>query len=274
MSKKINIEGQGIGMKQINKEDYFSLTDMAKQYSERADLSIANWMQNNSTLRYIALWEKMNNPNFNPLVFQGFKELMQENGRFISIKRLRDEAGVIGIISTSGRYGGTFAHRKIAFEFASWLSPEFKYFLVSEFERLKSEEYKRNNLEWSTSRFLSKINYSLQTEAIETTLIPRLEGKEKHLAYASEADLINLVLFGKTAKQWREENPNTKGNIRDEASIKQLIVLSNLETHNSYLIMAGASKEARYIRLHEIALSQLEIFSRDKRLNDEKKFLE
>ena len=274
MSEKLQIEGSEISIKSVNDEDYISLTDMAKKYSERPDLSIANWMQTNNTLRYIALWEQMNNPSFNSLVFQGFKELMQENGRFISIKRLREEAGIIGIISTAGRYGGTFAHRKIAFEFASWLSPEFKYYLVSEFERLKSQEYKQQKLEWSTSRFLSKINYSLQTEAIETRLIPKLKGKEKSLAYATEADLINLALFGQTAKQWRIDNPDIKGNIRDYASITQLIILSNLETHNSYLIMAGASKEARFARLCEIAESQLEIFSRDKRLNNDKKFLE
>lgn len=235
---------------------------------------IQSWIKRGNTLRFIEIWELEHNPDFNPLHLQGIKIKLAQEANYVSASQLIDRANVVGIQSRRGRYGGTFAHRDIAFEFASWLSPDFKYYLIKEFQRLKSEESQRNKLEWSTSRFLSKINYTLQTEAIETRLIPKLEGKEKGLAYASEADLINLALFGLTAKQWRAENPDAKGNIRDGASIRELIVLSNLETHNSYLIMAGASKEARYLRLCEIAKSQLEIFSRDKRLNDDKKFLE
>ena len=275
MTEKLNIDGHPVSIKEINQEDYLSLTDMARKFNpDRPSTSIEGWMKNNSTIRFLALWEQLHNPGFNSLQMEGIKNIVAENGRYISAKQFIELTNAIGIQARAGRYGGTFAHADIAFEFASWLSPEFKLYLIKEFKRLKSEESQRNKLEWSTSRFLSKINYTLQTDAIETNLIPRLEGREKSLAYATEADLINLALFGQTAKQWRIDNPEIKGNIRDHASITQLIVLSNLETHNSYLIKAGASKEARFARLCEIAESQLEIFSKDKRLNDDKKFLE
>jgi len=216
----------------------------------------------------------MNNPGFNNVGYDTFTKDLGLNTFSPSVGEWIKGTNAVGMVSKPGRYGGTFAHSEIALVFGQWISPKFQYLLIKEFQRLKSLEYQQNKLEWSTSRFLSKINYSLQTEAIETRLIPKLQGKEKSLAYATEADLINLALFGQTARQWREANPDAKGNVRDGASIKELIVLSNLETHNSYLIMAGASKEARYARLCEIAESQLEIFSRDKRLNDDKSFLE
>jgi hypothetical protein len=247
---------------------------MAKGFEGDPRDYIRNWLRTGATIEFLGVWEQIHNTHFNVVEFHHIKAQFTENTFLMSTKKWIEHTGAIGIRAKAGRYGGTYAHSDIAIQFANWLSPSFYVYLIKEVQRLKSEEYKRNQLEWSTSRFLSKINYTLQTEAIETNLIPRLEGKEKSLAYASEADLVNLALFGQTARQWREEHPEAKGNIRDGASIRQLIVLSNLETHNSYLIMAGASKEARFQRLCEIAASQLEIFSRDKRLNDDKKFLE
>ncbi|MEO1218483.1 MAG: KilA-N domain-containing protein [Bacteroidota bacterium] len=275
MAEKINIEGQEISIKIVNENDYISLTDIARRrYAQEPKDVVRSWLNNNSTLLYLEAWEKMYNPDFKGGEMTPFKIQASEGRIRLRVQDYIKRTSAIGIISKSGRYGGTYAHKDIAFEFASWLEPVFKLFLITEFQRLKSEEYKQKELEWDTSRFLSKINYSLQTTAIEENLIPKLEGREKGLAYATEADLINLALFGQTAKQWRMDNPEIKGNIRDHASITQLIVLSNLETHNSYLIKAGASKEARFARLCEIAESQLEIFSKDKRLNDDKKFLE
>lgn len=275
MAGKLQIEGQEISIKSVNEQDYISLTDIAKKRgTQKPNEVIRTWLRNSNTIPFLEAWEKLNNPNFKDGNMDTFKIETIDNRDVITIKRYLEMTGAIGIVSTSGRYGGTFAHRQIAFEFAGWIEPIFRLYITTEFERLKQEEAKRLNQEWSTSRFLSKINYTLQTEAIQTRLIPKLKGEEKSLAYATEADLINLALFGQTAKEWRAENPEVKGNIRDGASIRELIVLSNLETHNSYLIMAGASKEARYARLCEIADSQLEIFSRDKRLNDDKKLLE
>ena len=275
MAGKLQIEGQEISIKSVNEQDYISLTDIAKKRgTQKPNEVIRTWLRNSNTIPFLEAWEKLNNPNFKDGNMDTFKIETIDNRDVITIKRYLEMTGAIGIVSTSGRYGGTFAHRQIAFEFAGWIEPIFRLYITTEFERLKQEEAKRLNQEWSTSRFLSKINYTLQTEAIQTRLIPKLKGEEKSLAYATEADLINLALFGQTAKEWRAENPEVKGNIRDGASIRELIVLSNLETHNSYLIMAGASKEARYARLCEIADSQLEIFSRDKRLNDDKKLWE
>lgn len=273
MAEKLNIEGQEISIRQVNQEDYICLTDMIADRG-KSGYTIRNWLRGRPTLEFLRLWEQMNNANFNNVGYDTFTEDMGLNTFSPSVGEWIRSTNAIGIISKAGRYGGTYAHSEIALVFGQWISPKFQFLLIKEFQRLKSEEYQRKKLEWDTSRFLSKINYSLQTSAIEESLIPRLEGKEKGLAYATEADLINLALFGKTAKQWRIDNPDFKGNIRDHASITQLIVLSNLETHNSYLIKAGASKEARFARLCEIADNQLEIFSRDKRLNDDKKFLE
>ncbi|MEM6803864.1 MAG: KilA-N domain-containing protein [Bacteroidota bacterium] len=275
MAGKLQIEGQEISIKSVNEQDYISITDIAKKRgTQKPNEVIRTWLRNSNTIPFLEAWEKLNNPNFKDGNMDTFKIETIDNRDVITIKRYLEMTGAIGIVSTSGRYGGTFAHRQIAFEFAGWIEPIFRLYITTEFERLKQEEAKRLNQEWNTSRFLSKINYTLQTEAIQTRLIPKLKGEEKSLAYATEADLINLALFGQTAKEWRAENPEVKGNIRDGASIRELIVLSNLETHNSYLIMAGASKEARYARLCEIADSQLEIFSRDKRLNDDKRLLE
>lgn len=263
---KISVDGKEISIKTVNEEDYISLTDMAKNYSDRPDLAIGNWMQTNNTLRFIGLWEELNNSDFNPLVFQGFKELMQENGRFISIKRLREEAGVISINSTPGRYGGTFAHIDLGFEFASWLSPEFKLYLITEFKRLKSDEAKRLDQEWNYSRFLSKVNYGLHTDSIKKNIVPRLgKGDEPHV-FASEADLLNVAVFGMTAKEYREQSPDSKGNLREGASIRQLTVMANMESMNSYLIEAGASQEARFQAIYKEAQRQLEVFEEDRRL--------
>jgi len=272
--KELKVQDTLIQWEVVNDADYICITDMAKGFEGDPRDYIRNWLRTGATIEFLGVWEQLHNATFNVVEFHHIKSQFTENTFLMSTKKWIERTGAMGMYAKAGRYGGTYAHSDIAIHFANWLNPAFYVYLIKEVQRLKSEEHQRKKMEWNTSRFLSKINYSLQTEAIETALIPRLQGKEKGLAYASEADLINLALFGQTARQWREAHPEAKGNIRDSASIMQLVVLSNLETHNSYLIMAGASKEARYQRLCEIAASQLEIFSRDKRLNDEKRFLE
>lgn len=272
--KQIKVQDTLVQWEVVDDSDYICITDMAKGFEGDPRDYIRNWLRTGATLEFLGTWEQIHNTDFNVVEFHHIKSQFTENTFLMSVKKWLERTNAKGIRAKAGRYGGTYAHSDIAIQFANWLSPSFYVYLIKEVQRLKSEEHKRKELEWSTSRFLSKINYTLQTEAIETTLLPRLEGKEKGLAYATEADLINMALFGQTARQWKLAHPDATGNMRDAASIRQLIVLSNLETHNSYLIMAGASKEARYLRLCEIAKSQLEIFSRDKRLNDDKRFLE
>ena len=275
MSDKLQIEGKEISIRQVNEKDYISLTDIAKQRnSSTSDNIIRSWLGNRDTEDFLELWESLHNPDFNPIQMNGFKDFRQREKRQASIKEYIEKTGAIGIISKSGRYGGTFAHSDIAFEFASWLSPVFKLRMITEYQRLKSDEYKLNRLQWDTGRFLSKINHDIHTDAIKTNIISRTGKADAPYIYASEVDLLNLVVFGITAKQWREQNPNAKGNIRDGASLIQLIILANLETHNAEYITAGASKEARYLRLCEIAARQLEIFKQDKRLTGGKGFIE
>ncbi len=200
MAGKLQIEGQEISIKSVNEQDYISLTDIAKKRgTQKPNEVIRTWLRNSNTIPFLEAWEKLNNPNFKDGNMDTFKIETIDNRDVITIKRYLEMTGAIGIVSTSGRYGGTFAHRQIAFEFAGWIEPIFRLYITTEFERLKQEEAKRLNQEWNTSRFLSKINYTLQTEAIQTRLIPKLKGEEKSLAYATEADLINLALFGQTA---------------------------------------------------------------------------
>ena len=198
-----------------------------------------------------------------------FKIELTDDRSIITAKKYIETTGAIGITSSRGRYGGTYAHRDIAFEFASWIDPEFKLYVITEFQRLKSEEYQRKQLQWDLSRELSKLNYSIQTEAIKQSIIPRINPKDEIFIYADEADLLNLVLFGRTARQWREANPNAQGNIRDHASFMELTVLANLESFNAQLIQNGASKEARFLALSQMAAFQLQVLARDTRLLDE-----
>lgn len=258
---KLNANGTEISVITFGPEnnDYISLTDLAK-YKNHDDPAgvIANWMRNRNTIDFLGLWEEMNNPNFNPLEFEEFKYSSGENAFTLSPKKWIDSTKAIGITSKPGRGGGTFAHTDIAFEFASWLSPEFKLYVIKDYQRLKVDEARRLEIGWDTKRELSKINYRIHTDAIKEFLItPELTNQEKSYKYATEADVLNMALFGKTAKQWREETGHKKLNMRDFASVEQLIVLVNLESLNADLIRQGISIEERLQKLRSVAYYQL-----------------
>jgi hypothetical protein len=259
MSKKINIQGIEIVIYKDNNEDFISLTDIARYRDlERSDYILQNWMRNRSTIDFMGLWEQFNNPDFNSIEFDGIKNMAGANSFSLTPKRWIEATNAKGIVSKTGRYGGTFAHRDIAFEFASWLSAEFKFYLIKEFQRLKADENERLKLDWNLQRTLSKVNYQIHTDAIKENLIPaKLSKQQISFVYANEADLLNMALFGKTAKQWRDENPNAKGNIRDESSLEQLVVLSNLESINAMLIKQNLSQAERLLQLNEMAITQM-----------------
>jgi hypothetical protein len=268
-NKKINVLGIDVAVYEDNKEDFMSLTDIARQRdSERSDYILQNWMRNRSTIEFIGLWEKFNNPNFNSIEFDGIKNMAGSNSFSLTPKRWIETTNAVGIVSKTGRYGGTFAHKDIAFEFATWLSAEFKFYLIKEFQRLKEEESSVKKLEWSLQRTISKINYTIHTDAIKEKLIPLIVSKnQKNFIYADEADLLNVALFGKTAKEWRDENPDEKGNIRDCASIEQLVVLSNLESINAMLIQQNVVQNERLLKLNEIAIQQMKSLIKSNVLN-------
>jgi hypothetical protein len=268
-NKKINVQGISVVVYEDNKEDFISLTDIARHRDEeRSDYILQNWMRNRSTIEFIGLWEKFNNANFNSIEFDGIKNMAGSNSFSLTPKRWIETTNAIGIISKTGRYGGTFAHKDIAFEFATWLSAEFKFYLIKEFQRLKDDESNTKKLEWNLQRTISKINYKIHTDAIKERLIPLAIGSaQKSLVYADEADVLNIALFSKTAKQWRDENPNHKGNIRDEASIEQLVVLSNLESINAMLIQQGLSQPERLQTLNTLAISQMQSLINNNSLN-------
>ena len=266
MTQKIIVDGQEVVLKSINEEKYISLTDMAKKFNANPNRPITNWLKNSDTLLFLELWEQLNNPNFKLPQMREFRLEAQRNTFYPSPKNFIEKTGAIGIQSKSGRYGGTFGHIDIAFEFASWLSPSFKLYLITEFKRLKNEESKRLNQEFNESRFLTKVNYTLQTKAIEENILPRLNKPEKPFAYSNEADLLNQVVFGMSAKEWRENNPDLKGNIRDHASILELNILNNLQARNSELIDNGVESELRFRVLLQIAHKQFERLKDDDRL--------
>ncbi len=267
MKKKIIVEGKEISIQQVDEKDYVSLTDMVRDQA-RPDQVIGNWLRTLATLDYLATWEKLYNPDFKPLEFEGFRRQAGRATFTMSVKEWTETTGAIGMRSKSGRGGGTFAHRDIAFHFGETISPLFHLLLIREFDRLKAEEMKSLSQGWDFRRFLSKVNYPLQTEAIRQNLLPRLAKGAHSLAYATEADILNLALFGMTAKQWREANPEqaVKGNIRDFASALELTVLSNLESFNAQLIRKGAGKESRLEALADMARFQLGVFTQDDRL--------
>ena len=241
-------------------KDYISLTDIAKvKNAEIPATVISHWMSTVFSVNYMGLWERMNNLNFNLTGFSEVKTQLSETGFALSPSQWINRTNAIGIITKSGRYGGgTFAHRNIAFEFASWISPEFKYYLVSEFERLKEQEQYRLSAEWNLQRTLAKINYRIHTDAIKEHIIPNVVSeKQKSITHANEADLLNVALFGKTAAEWRVENPKVDGNIRDEATLEQLVVLSNLESINALLIRDNLPQSERLVRLNATAITQL-----------------
>ncbi len=245
----------------INKEtgDYISLTDIAKYRSPIEPFSIINnWMRSRSTIEFLGLWEKLNNPDFKPIEFDRFRNEAGSNYFVLSPQRWIESTSAIGIISKSGRYGGTFAHTDIAFEFASWISSEFKLYLITEFKRLKQDENYRLQLEWNLQRTISKINYRIHTDAIKENLIPKeITKQQANFVYANEADLLNVALFGITAKAWRDSNLDNRGNIRDYATLEQLVVLSNMEGINALLIQKGLTQSERLIQLNKVAITQM-----------------
>lgn len=259
-NKTIKIEEMEIAIFSQNSEDYISLTDMARfKNAETTGLVISHWLSTRYTVEFMGLWEQLNNPVFNVTEFSYIRNESGSNGFVLSAKQWIEKTKAIGIISKTGRYGGgTFAHKDIAFEFGSWISPKFKYYLIKEFQRLKEDENERLKLNWNLQRTLAKVNYHIHTDAIKENLIPpTVTNYQQSLIYANEADLLNVALFGKTAKQWRDENNDKKGNIRDYASLEQLVVLSNLESINSVLIRQNLSQKSRLTQLNEIAISQM-----------------
>jgi hypothetical protein len=255
--KVIIVKETPINIIAVKEQDYISLTDMVKTFGD--ETIIYNWLRNRNTIEFLGIWEQIYNSNFKPIEFDRFKKEAGLNSFALSPKKWIEATAAIGIISKSGRYGGgTYAHKDIAFEFGSWLSPEFKLYLIKEFQRLKDEESKTHQLEWSLQRTLAKINYRIHTDAIKETLIPpQVTRQQSGTIYASEADLLNVALFGKTAAEWRQQNPGKTGNIRDEASLEQLVVLTNLESINAVFVRQELSQSERLEKLNEIAISQM-----------------
>lgn len=250
-----------------SEDDYISLTDMARRKNPDAPKDVVkNWMRLRSTIDYLGLWEELNNPNFKGVEFDSFKNRAGENAFTLSPQQWIKATDAIGLISKSGRYGGgTFAHKDIAFEFASWLSPEFKLYIIKDYQRLKEDEGHCLALDWNVKRILVSANYKIHTDAIKENLIPpELSKQQQGYVYADEADLLNVVLFGKTAKQWRTENPGIKGNIRDYATIEQLLVLTNLENLNAYLVKQGVAQPERMKKLRDTVVYQLKTLSESK----------
>jgi len=261
MAEKLHIEGREIAIKSVNDLDYISLTDIAKQKeTQEPNEVIRTYINNRDTLEFLEVWEEMTNPDFKPDSFIRFKIEQYNVKKLISVKEFISRLDLIGIVSQSGRYGGTFAHVDIAFEFASWLSPAFKIRVIKEYQRLRSQEFQRKQLQWNAGRELSRLNYPIQTSSIKETT-GSLKDSQRGGVYASEADMLNYIVFGLTAKQWRAQHPDAKGNIRDTASTAQNVVLANLESFNSELIRKGASKESREKALGDMAAYQMEILN-------------
>ena len=255
---KITVKDTSVTIISVNENDYINLTDIAKYKSNDPTAVIGNWLRNRNTIEYLGIWESLYNPNFKPLEFEGFKKEAGLNAFTLSPTKWINTTNAIGIISKSGRYGGTYAHKDIAFKFASWISVEFELYIVKEFQRLKNEEHQQ--LGWSAKRELSKINYRLHTDAIKQNLIPsEVTPVQANIIYANEADVLNVAMFGMTAKQWREANPELTGNIRDYATINELICLSNMENLNAVFIEQGMPQSKRLVKLNQIAIHQMSI---------------
>ena len=258
MAQTLMVKNTLVSVIKVGEEDFLSLTDIARFKSEEPNAVIANWLRNRNTIEYLGIWESLYNANFKPLEFEGFKKEAGLNAFTLSPSKWIESTGAIGIVSKSGRYGGTYAHKDIAFKFASWISVEFELYVAKEFQRLKEEEQKQ--LGWSVKRELSKLNYHIHTDAIKQNLIPpELTAKQKSFVYAEEADVLNVALFGITAKDWRDANPDLKGNIRDYATINQLICLSNLENLNAVFIQKGMEQSERLTELNKIAIQQMKV---------------
>ena len=258
-NKIINVQGREIALISDKVNDYISLTDMARyRDADRTNYIIQNWMRTRSAIEFCGLWEQLNNPDFKSIEFDAFKNESGSNSFALTPQKWIESTNAKGIISKSGRYGGTFAHRDIAFEFATWISAEFKFYFIKEFQRLKADENDRLKLDWNLQRTLAKVNYHIHTDAIKENLIPKeLSKTQTSFVYANEADLLNVALFGITAKQWRDANPKADGNIRDMATLEQLVVLSNLESIHAVLIHQGLQQPERLFQLNKIAITQM-----------------
>ena len=266
---KIIVQNTEVTIISFNENDYISLTDIAKFKSDDPTLVIGNWMRNRNTVEYLGIWESLYNPNFKPLEFEGFRKEAGLNAFTLSPKKWTDTTNAIGIVSKSGRYGGTYAHKDIAFKFASWISVEFELYIIKEFQRLKEQE--QAMLGWNAKRELSKINYRIHTDAIKQNLIPNeVTALQTSIIYANEADVLNVAMFGITAKTWREQNPDLKGNIRDYATINELICLSNMESLNAVFIDQNMAQGERLIKLNQIAIQQMKVLDS----NDDRKYLQ
>lgn len=260
----IHAKGIDIGIYTSNFDNEFiSLTDIAKYRSDDPTAVIQNWMRGKDVIEFLGLWEELHNPNFKHLEFEGFRNKAGANVFTMSPKKWIENTGAVGIVSKSGRYGGTFAHLDIAFEFASWISPEFKLYIIKDYERLKADENSKLSLTWNLNREISKINYRVHTESIKNVLLPKtLTNKQMSFVYSDEADMLNVILFGKTAKEWKMDNPSSKGNIRDNATVYQLLVLSNMESYNSILINQKKTQKERMKLLYEMAIHQMKILDK------------
>ncbi len=260
LKETIHANGVDIGIYTTDYEkEYISLTDIARHRSIDPRVTIHNWLRSRDVVEFLGLWEVLNNPTFKRIDFDTFKQDAGANAFVFSIKKWEKDLNAIGLVSKSGRYGGgIYGHVDIAFEFASWISPEFKLYIIKDYQRLKHDENSRLSLNWNLNREISKLNYRIHTDAIKDNLIPpELTHKQISYTYANEADLLNVVLFGKTAKQWRDENTKLEGNIRDYASLQQLLVLANMESYNAILIKQGCVQEERMKLLHDLAVQQM-----------------
>ena len=252
-----------------DENDYISLTDIARYKSDDPAATIQNWMRSRDVIEFLGLWEELNNPEFKPLEFEGFIAKAGANAFTMSPKKWVESTNAIGILSRAGRNGGTFAHRDIAFEFASWISAEFKLYIIKDYQRLKADENRRLALGWNLNRTLAKINYRIHTDAIKEMLIPPdISPRQQSITYANEADVLNIAMFGMTAKEWRQAHPDAKGNIRDEANLQQLIVLANLESINAELIRHGVPQTERLLRLNASAKQMMQSLISDHRIEE------
>lgn len=260
---KVDVQGTAVSIVSRGSEDFISLTDIAKYKNpDHADDVIRNWLRNRNTVEFLGVWERLNNPAFNPVEFDGIRIQTGLNSFTLTPKQWIEKTRAIGIISQTGRYGGTYAHKDIAFEFASWVSVEFKLYLIKEFQRLKDDENRRLSLAWNLNRTLSKLNYRIHTDAIREHLIPpEITPAQAAITYATEADLLNVALFGRTAKEWRDANPGLDGNMRDHATVEQLLVLANIEGMNAEFIHMSLPPGDRLKRLNQIAIRQMQILT-------------
>jgi hypothetical protein len=270
----LNVDGTEIRVVAENQTDFMSLTDIAKRFNSRSEIVIQNWMRTRNTIEFLGVWEKLNNDNFNHIEFDVIKSQTGLNSFALSVGDWVERTNSLGISAKTGRYGGTFAHRDIAFEFLSWLNPAFKLYVIREFQRLKEDENKRlGDANWDVKRLMARANFHIHSDAVRQHLVPPLlqNTKQEGYVHASEADLLNLALFGMTAKEWRNANPELKGNIRDYASAEQLLVLANLESLNARFIQTGMKQDERLKQLNAIAIQQIEILIENKSLKELKK---